>query len=127
MVAVLYTIKEVAAVAMVVTSPVPVSATRGISKPLFVKSTSKPAEASGVKAVELMPTFCEKTELLSNKTVADNAKKIETLITIYLSWFKIFIFSFRFKKIATYSNNFLKSQQIDRRVLKIHVFYFKKS
>jgi hypothetical protein len=74
---------------MVTASVVPVRATRDMSTPLSVNFTSKPADASGVKAVELMPTFCEKTELLSNKTVADNAKKIETLIIIYLSWFKI--------------------------------------
>ena len=42
---------------MVVTSVVPVSATLGISSPLSIKLTSKPADAAGAEPEELIPTF----------------------------------------------------------------------
>ena len=69
--------------AIVVMSVVLVSAIRGISNPLFVKSISSPAEVFGVEPVALIPmfwAFAKKAKkinkTLKNRVLACNVQRV---------------------------------------------------
>ena len=64
--AVFYIKIEAAGEVIVLTSVAPDKPSLGISKPLFEKDTSSPADASGADPEELIPTFWEKEVLKHN-------------------------------------------------------------